>query len=168
MYELKKKEKLKSRDDTESQTKFFVRFDWTSTLLRGSKQKQATEDILVDYPHIIARQRMDIGMNTEFKVKLNPKNDKVVYSQSLFMSTLLKKDLIVKLALMHKDGIITVFLFPKYACTIFAQRKPNGKLRLLVDRRKINTVIADLCTNIHLVSTLSDTAQCLAGTSLFR
>ena len=53
-----------------------------------------------------------------------------------------KEDLIVELALMHKYGIITVLLFPKYASPVFAQRKLNGKLRLLVDLRKINSLIA--------------------------
>ena len=49
-----------------------------------------------------------------------------------------------------------------------AQRKPNGKLRLFVDLRKINTLIADDYTNNnHTVSTLSDAAQHLAGKSLF-
>ena len=59
----------------------------------------------------------------------------------------LKEDLIVELALMHKYGIITVLPFSKYASPIFAQRKPNGKLRLLVGLRKINTLIADDYTN---------------------
>ena len=81
----------------------------------------------------------------------------------------LKEDLIVKLALMHKYGIITVLPFSKYASPIFAQRKPNGKLRLLVDLRKINCLIAvDYTNNNHPVSTLSDAAQHLAGKSLFR
>ena len=107
-------------------------------------------------------------MNTEFKVKLTPKDDKAVYSQSLPMPIHLKKDLIVELALMHKYGIITVLPFSKYASPIFAQRKPNGKLRLLVDLRKINSLIADDYTNNnHPVSTLSDAAQHLAGKSLF-
>ena len=80
----------------------------------------------------------------------------------------LKEDLIVELALMHKYGIITVLPFSKYASPIFAQRKPNGKLRLLVDLRKINSLIADDYTNNnHPVSTLSDAAQHLAGKSLF-
>ena len=58
--------------------------------------------------------------------------------------------------------------FSKYASPIFAQRKPNGKLRLLVDLRKINTLIADDYTNnIHTVNILSDAAQHLAGKSLF-
>ena len=80
----------------------------------------------------------------------------------------LREDLIVEVALMHKYGIITVLPFSKYASPIFAQRKPNGKLRLLVDLRKINTLIADDYTNKnHPVSTLSDAAQHLAGKSLF-
>ena len=111
---------------------------------------------------------MDIGMNTEFNVKLTPKIDKTVYSQSLPMPIYLKEDLIVELALMHKYGIITVLPFSKYASPMFAQRKPNGKLRLLVDLRKINKLIADDYTNNnHPVSTLSDAAQHLAGKSLF-
>ena len=107
-------------------------------------------------------------MNTEFKVKLTPKDDKAVYSQSLPMPIHLKEDLIVELALMHKYEIIIVLPFSKYASPIIAQRKPNGKLRLLVDLRKINTLIADDYTNNnHPVSTLSDAAQHLAGKSLF-
>ena len=79
----------------------------------------------------------------------------------------LKKDLIIEPALMHKYGIITVLPFSKYASPIFEQRKPNGKLRLLVDLRKINTLIADDYTNnYHPVSTLPDVAQHLAGKSL--
>ena len=80
----------------------------------------------------------------------------------------LKEDLIVELALMHKYGIITVLPFSKYASPKFAQSKPNGKMRLLKDLRKINTLIADDYTNInHPVSTLSDAAQHLEGKSLF-
>ena len=77
-------------------------------------------------------------MNTEFKVRLPPKDDKAVYRQNLPMTIHLKEDLIVELALMHKHGIITVSPFSEHASPIFAQRKPNGKLRFLVDLRKLN------------------------------
>ena len=111
---------------------------------------------------------MDIGMNMEFKVKLTHKDDKAVYIQSLPMPIHLKEDLIDKLALMQKYGIITVLPFSKYTSPIFAQRKPNGKLRLLVDLRKNNSPIADDYTNNnHPGSTLSEAAQHLAGKSLF-
>ena len=82
---------------------------------------------MVEYQDIFARRRMDIGMNTEFKVKLTPKDDKAVYSPNVPMPIHLKENLIVKLALMHKYGIITVLPFSKYASPVFAQRKPNGK-----------------------------------------
>ena len=133
--ELKDKEKLNPQESTESRNKNLKRLDWTDTLLTET-EKQAIEDILVDYHDIFARRRMDIGMNTEFKVKLTPKDDKAVYSQSLPMSIHLKEDLFVGLALMHKYGIITVLPFSKYASPIFAQRKSNGKLCLLVDLQK--------------------------------
>ena len=126
------------------------------------------EEILVEYHDIFARHRMDIGMNTEFKVKLTPKNDKPVYSQSLPMPIHVKEDVLVELALMYKYGILTVLPYSKYASPIFAQRKPNGKLRLLVDLRKVNSLISDdYINNNHPVSTLSDAAQHLAGKSLF-
>ena len=107
-------------------------------------------------------------MNTDFKVKLTPKDDKAVYSQNLPMPIHLKEDLIVELVLMHKYGIITVLPFSKYESPKFAQRKPSGKLRVLVHLRKINSLIADdYINNNNPVSTLSDAAQHLAGKSLF-
>ena len=60
------------------------------------------------------------------------------------------------------------FTVLKIRQSIFAQRKPNGKLRLLVDIRMINTLIANNYFNKNLpVSFLSDAAQHLAGKSLF-
>ena len=164
---MQRKEKLNPKDDSESRTKFLKRFDWTDTLLTET-EKQAVEDILVEYHDILARHRMYIGMNTEFKVKLTPEDDKAVYNQSLPLPIHLKEDLIIELAPMHKYGIITVLLFSKYASPIFAQRKPNGKIRFLGDLRKINTLIADDYTNNkHPVRTLSDAARHRAGKSLF-
>ena len=165
--ELKDKEKPNPQESRESRNKFLKRFDWTDTLLTETG-KQAIEDILVQYHDIFARHRMDNGMNTDFKVKLTSKDDKAVYSPNLPMPIHLKEHLIVELALMHKYGIITVLPFSKYASPIFAQRKPNGKLRLLLDLRKINGLIADDYTNNNQpVRTLSDAAQQPAGKSLF-
>ena len=107
-------------------------------------------------------------MNKRFKVKLTPKDEEAVYCQRLHMPIHLKEDLIVDMALIHKNGITTVMPFSKYARPIFTQRKPNGKLRLLVDLRISSTLIADNYINFnHPVSTLSDAAQHLAGISLF-
>ena len=87
--ELQRKEKLNPKDDIEPQIEFLKRFDWTDTLLTET-EKQAVEDILVEYHDIFASHRMDIG-STEFKVKLTPKDDKAVYSQNLPMPIHLKE-----------------------------------------------------------------------------
>ena len=140
--ELKDKEKLNPQGSTESRNKFLKRFDWTDTLLT-ELEKQAIEDVLVEYHDIFARHGMDFGMNKEFKLKLTPKGDEAVCSQNLPMPIHSKEDLIVELALMHKYGIIIILFFSKYASPIFAQMKPNGKLRLLVVLRKSKSLIAD-------------------------
>ena len=107
-------------------------------------------------------------MNTEFKVQLTPKKDKAVCSENLPKPIPLEDDLIVKLDLVHKHDIITVLPFSRYARLVFAQSRPNEKLRLLVDLRKIHTLSADGYTNnIHSVSTFPDVAQHLAENSLF-
>ena len=123
MNELKDKEKLNPQESTESRNNFLKSFDWTDTLLTET-EKQAIEDILVEYVDIFARHRMDIGMNTEFKIKLTPKDDKAVYSQNLPMPIHLKEDLIVKLALMHKYGIITVLPFSNTRAPYLHKRSP--------------------------------------------
>ena len=96
---MKEKENLKPKDDVESRKKFLEQFDWTDTLLTENEE-QAVEDILVEHHYIFARHRLDIGMNTEFKVRLTPKDVKYVYSQNLPVLTHLKEDIIVALALL--------------------------------------------------------------------
>ena len=50
----------------------------------------------------------------------------------------------------------------------YSQRKPNGKLYLLVNLRKTNALIADdYINNNHPVSTLTNAAQHIAGKNLF-
>ena len=71
------KEKLNHRDNAESKEKFLELFDWTNRLLTKT-DKQAVEVILVEHHDISARYRKDIGMNTEFRVKWTPEDDKAV------------------------------------------------------------------------------------------
>ena len=100
-------------------------------------------------------------------MKLTSNVDRPAYSQSVPININLE-DITVELALLHKYGIITTLPFSKYASPIFAQRKPNGRLRLFVDLRKINNFITeDYVNNNQPVSTLSDAAQQLAGKKVF-
>ena len=167
LLELKELEQLNPQDNAKSRKAFLLNFDWTDTTLSQEEQKQI-EEILIEFHDIFARHRFDIGTNREFKVKLTPNDDRPAYSQSLPTPINLKDDITVELALLHKYGIITTLPFSKYASPIFAQRKPNGRLRLLVDLRKINNLITeDHINKNHPESTLSDAAQHMAGKKLF-
>ena len=110
--ELKDMEKFNPQENPGSRNKNLKQFDWTDTLLTET-DKQPIGEILVNYHDIFARHRMDIGINSELKVKLTPKDNKAVHSQSLPMPIHMKEDLIVELAVMHKYGIITVLPFSK-------------------------------------------------------
>ena len=160
-------EKLNPLEITDSRNQFLSNFDWTDSTLQP-EAKQTVENLLVEFHDIFARHRFDIGINTEFKVELTPLDNRPAYSQNLPAPINLKDDILVELALIHRYGIITTLPFSKYASPIFALRKPNGKLRLLVDLRKFNTLIADdYINNNHPVSTLTDAEQHMAGKNLF-
>ena len=101
LFELKEIEKLNPQDNLESRYKFHEIIDWTDTLLTDDK-KRDIEKLLVDYHDIFAAHRMDIGMNTELKMKPNPLDDKRVYNQNMSMPIILNKNLTVELALMQR------------------------------------------------------------------
>ena len=165
--ELIKKEELAPTKDQESRKKFLDMLQRERSQIEGDDRKQL-EETIVEYNDFFARHRRDIGINNSFKVKLTPKDERPIYTQSLSVPINLKGDLTVELALIHRYGIITTLPFLEYASPIFAQRKPNGKLRLLVDLWKTNALISDdYINNNHPVSTLSDAAQHLAGNKLF-
>ena len=167
LYSLQELEKLNPQDNPVSRKQFLAHFDWTDSTLNPAEIPQI-EELLVEFYDNFARHRFDICMNEDFKVKLTPKDDSPANSQSLPTPINLKEDILVELAMLHPYGIITMLPFSKYASPIFAQKKTNGKLRLLVDLRKINNLISDdYINNNHPVSTLTDAAQHMAGIRLF-
>ena len=118
------------------------------------------EALLVESHDIFARHRFDIGAKEEVTVKLTPKHESPSYSQSLQTQVNLKEDILVELALLLNYDIITTLPFSMYASPIFAEKKLNGKLRLLDDLRKINNLISDEnVNNNHPVNTPTDAAQ---------
>ena len=123
------------------------------------------EVLLVELHDIVATHCFDIDMKEEFEVKLTPKYDSPANNQQRLLTPInLKGDILVDLSLLHRNGIITTLPFSKYASPILAQKKPNGKLRLLVDLQKINNMIShDYINNNQPVSTLTNVAQHMAG-----
>ena len=119
--ELPELEKLDPTESEESRAKLLSVLKWTESQTMGT-DRENLEATIVEFNVIFARRRLDIDMNTQFKVSLTPKHDKPVYTQSLPVPINLKRDLTVELALMHRFGIITNFLFPNTP----APSSPNG------------------------------------------
>ena len=164
---LREAEKLNPTCDDEQRQAFLKNFSWDDSILTEHEQ-QRIEELLVKYHTIFARHRLDICINTDFKIKLNPKHDDPVYAQSLPTPTNLKDDLLVELALIQEYVIITTLPYSKYSSPIFAQRKNNGKLRILVDLRRINHLLKnDYNKHNHPVTTIADAAQHMAGKKYF-
>ena len=164
---LRELEKLHPSQSDEQRMNFLKNFTWDDSLLTPSQRLQV-EELLVKYNSIFARHRFDIGMNTDFKVKLTPQHEEPVYSQSLPTPTNLKDCLLVELALLQEYGIKTTLPHSKYSSPIFAQRKPKGKLRIVVDLRRKNHLIKnDYGEHNHPVTTIADAAQHMAGKKYF-
>ena len=111
---------------------------------------------------------MDIGGNTDFTVKLTPEHEKPMYTQGPPSPIHLREDLFVELALMQYYGVITTLPYSKYSSPLFAQRKPSGALRLLIDLRRVNHLIRhDYDSHNFPITTLADASAHLAGKKLF-
>ena len=108
-------------------------------------------------------------MNTEFTVKLTPKNDKPVYSQSLPMPIHVKEDVPCGISLNAQ-------IWDHHSTALFQVRKSHIRTEQTkrktwptgIDLRKINSLISDdYINNNHPVSTLSDAAQHLLASHYF-
>ena len=104
--------------------------------------------------------RFDLGINIDSRVQLTPLDGRPRYSRRCPALLILKDDILVELALLLKYGNVATLSFSKNSSQKFAQNKPKGKQRLLVDLRQKNNLRADDYINKnHPVSTLTDAAQ---------
>ena len=109
-----------------------------------------------------------MGKNTDCLVKLTPEHDRPIYSPNSITPIHLRDELIIELALMQYYDIITTLHFSKYSSPIFAQRKASGKLRILINLRKINHLLRhDYVNNNFPIPTMSEASAHLSGKKIF-
>ena len=126
------------------------------------------QELLVDYNDIFAKHRFDVGYNTELKVKLTPAHDLPVYVQSPPTPIHLRDEILVELALMQYYGIVRLLPNSKYCSPIFAQRQSSGKLRILIDLRRVNHLLRnDYSNNVFPISNMTDAVHHFPGKTLF-
>ena len=88
--ELIEKEELDPTKDQKSRKKFLDMFKWEGSQIEGNHKKQL-EQTIIEYNDIFAHYRLDISINNNFKVKLTPKDERPIYTQSLPVPLNLKK-----------------------------------------------------------------------------
>ena len=165
--EFQAKEKVDPNRNLQDRRTFLSNFEWTESMTNTEEQKKI-EDLLVEFQDIFARHPLDTGTNTSFKVKLTPEHHDPVYTQPPPTPIHMRDDILVELAVMQYYGIIKPLAFSKYASPLFAQRKPNGQLRLLIDLRRINHLIRhDYNNNNFPLATIADAGHHLAGKKYF-
>ena len=107
-------------------------------------------------------------VTTQLKIKLTPEHDLPVYVQGPPTPIHLRDELHVELALMHYYGIITTLSQSKYSSPLFAHRKESGKLRILIDLRRVNHLLKTDYQNANFsISNMTDATSHFAGKSLF-
>ena len=165
--ELQQRDTLDPQHNSGDQETFFKHFDWSKSALTA-EQILEMQEILVDYNDIFEKQRFDVRYNTELKVKLTPAHDLPVYVQSPPTPIHSRDEILVELALMQFCGVVTLLPNSKYTSPIFAQRKSSGKLRSLIDLRRVNRLLRnDYSNNIFPITNMTDAVHHFAGKTLF-
>ena len=165
--ELPQRDTLDSQQNSGDRETFSKQFDWSKSALTAEKI-QEIQQFLLGYNDIFAKHRFDVGYNTELKVKLTPALNLPVYVQSPPTPILLRDEILVELALMHSNGIVTLLPSSKYSSPIFSQPKSSGKLRILIDLRRVNHLLRnDYSNNNFPISNMTDAVHHFAGKTSF-
>ena len=160
-------EKLEPKTNYQDRLTFIKNFKWENSA-STEDQRSKVEDLLVDFSDIFAKHRFDVGYNSDLKIKLKPEHTRPLYTQGPPTPIHLRHELTVELVLMHYYGLITTLSHSKYSSPLFAHRKPSGKLRMMIDLRRINRSLKNDYINSNFpISNMTDASNHFAGKSLF-
>ena len=164
LQELEKNDPSSSTKDRET---FLRQFDWDNFVLTDN-QKSTVEELLVEFSDVFSKHRFDVGHSTELKIKLTPEHDLPIYTQGPPTPIHLRDELIIELALMHYYGLITTLPQSKYSSPLFDHQKQSGKLRILIDLRRVNHLLRNDYLNSNFpISNMADASNHFAGKTLF-
>ena len=116
---------------------------------------------------MFAKHRFDVGDNTELKNKLTPEHQLPVFVQGPPAPIHLPDEILIELALLQYFNILTTLSRSKYSCPIFVGRKSSGKLRILIDLRRVNLLGHDYLNSNFQISNMTDAPNHFAAKSLF-
>ena len=143
------------------------KISWDTCVLNAD-QKRQLEEFLVEYHDVFAKHRFDVGYNTELKIKLTPEHPLPVYVQGPPSPIQLRDEILVELALLQYFNNITTLPHSKYSSPIFVHCKSSGKLRILIDLRRVNHLLRhDYLNSNFPISNMTDATNHFTGKNLF-
>ena len=134
---------------------FWKKISWDTCVLNAD-QKRQLEEFLVEYHDVFAKHRFDVGYNTELRIKLTPEHPLPVYLQGPPAPIHLRDEILVELALLQYFNNITTLSHSKYSSPIFVRRKSSGKLRILIDLRRVNHLRHEYLNSTFPISNMTD------------
>ena len=130
--------------------------------------KKQLDEFLVEYHDLFAKDRFDIGNNTELTIKLTPEHPLPVYVQGPSAPIPLSDEILNELALRQYFNIKTTLSHSKYSSPIFVHRNSSGKLRKIIDLRRVNHLLRhDYLNSNFPISMMMDATNHFAGKKLF-
>ena len=146
---------------------FLKKFSWDTCFLNADQIRQL-EEFLVEYHIVFAKHRFDVGYSTELKIKLTPEHPLPVYVQGPLAPIHLRDEILIELALLQYFNIITTLSDSKCSSPMFVHRKSSGKLRILIDLRRVNHLLRLEYLNSNFpISNMTDATNHFAGKNLF-
>ena len=130
--------------------------------------KKQLKEVLVEYHDVLAKHCFDVGCNTNFKYKLTPEHSLSVYVQGPPAPIHLRDEILIEVALLQKFNIITTLSHSNYNSPIIVHHKWSGKLKILIDLRRVNHLLRHDCVYSNFpFSNMTDATNQFAGKKLF-
>ena len=130
-------QKLNPTHNKERPAKFLEKINWNNSAF-NQHVKQKMQNLLVNYNSNFARHWSGLLINMDCFIKLTPEHTQLEYTPYLSTPIQLRDEMLIELALMQDYEIITTLLFSKYSSPLLAPQTLSGKLRILIDLRRIN------------------------------
>ena len=165
--QLQRQEKLDPKNIEADKLDFLKKILWDTCVLNVD-QKRQLEEFLAEYHDVFAKHRFDVGYNAELKIELTLEHPLPLYVQGPPAPIHLRDEILIELALLKPSNFITTLSHSKYSSPVFVYRKSSGKLRILIDLRRVNHHLRhEYLNSTFPISNMTDATNHIAGKNLF-
>ena len=127
------------------------------TCVLNADQKRQLQKFSVEHHDMFAKDRFDVGLNPDLKIKVTPEHPVSMNAKGPSAPIHLGDEILVELPLLQCSNILTTLSHFKWSSPIVVHRKSFGKLRILIDLRRLHHLVRhDYINSNFLISNLTD------------